>query len=114
MKKRFLHLIDSIDYSTPRIITATFPSSNATFNKMLTIIDYHAPTNISTQENEATTIQFYDDIQKVIHNNQDHLIILLGDTNARLGKQSTKAAYQGKYTIGTRNLNGCHFAYFLE
>lgn len=38
--------------------------------------------------------------------------MLIGDTNVRLGKKSEPASYQGKYSIGKRNLNGQLFAIF--
>ena len=114
MKRRFQYFIEAVDSSLPRILSVTFSIINVPNKKSITCINYHAPTNVQTQTNEDVTYQFYEDLQKAINQNNGNLIVLMGDTNARLGLQKESATYQGKHSIGSRNLNGQFFAHFLQ
>lgn len=70
---------------------------------LTSIIQVHAPTELSKQEVKAT---FYNKLRETIEKSHDTLL-LIGDLNAQLGKQkSGEGKFLGPFTQGKRNDNG--------
>jgi Icc-related predicted phosphoesterase len=71
----------------------------------------HAPTeNKDIRVNE----QFHDDLQRVYENTAKDAVIILGDLNAKIGKEQAYSQVSGRHTLhDSSNLNGemvCNFA----
>ena len=63
----------------------------------ITLINAYAPTEDKTEEIKE---QFYDDLQYMVDKvPKSVLIIILGDVNAKLGKESAYRKITGKYTL---------------
>jgi exonuclease III len=81
------------------------------FNK-LSIISVHAPTKEKSDEEKE---KFYKDLQ-IVHNKipKHDIVIILGDLNARIGKEEVYQNVAGKHTLHkTSNRNGewvCEYA----
>jgi exonuclease III len=78
----------------------------------ITLINTYAPTEDKTEEIKE---QFYDDLQSIVDKvPKTDLTILLGDVNAKLGKELAYKKITGKYTLHEEtNRNGellCDFA----
>jgi len=78
----------------------------------ITLINAYAPTEDKTEEIRE---QFYDDLQYMVDKvRKSDLIIILGDANAKLGKESAYQKIAGKHTLREEpNRNGellCDFA----
>ena len=78
----------------------------------ITLINAYAPTEDKTEEIKE---QFYDDLQSVVDKvPKSDLIIILGDVNAKLGKEPAYQKITGKHTLHEEtNRNGellCDFA----
>ena len=78
----------------------------------ITLINAYAPTEDKTEE---TKEQFYDDLQSIVDKvPKSDLIIILGDVNAKLGKELAYQKITGKHTLQEEtNRNGellCDFA----
>jgi exonuclease III len=78
----------------------------------ITLINVYAPTEDKTEE---TKEQFYDDLQSMVDKvPKSDLTIILGDVNAKLGKETAYQKITGKHTLHEEtNGNGeflCDFA----
>jgi exonuclease III len=77
-----------------------------------TLINAHAPTE---DKGIGVKEQFYDDLQRVYENTAKHaVVIILGDLNAKIGKEQAYSHISGMHTVhGFSNQNGemvCNFA----
>jgi exonuclease III len=78
----------------------------------LSIISVHAPTEEKTDEEKE---KFYEDLQ-IVHNKipKHDIVIILGDLNAKIGKEDVYQNVAGKHTLHEiSNINGqwvCEYA----
>jgi exonuclease III len=78
----------------------------------LSVISVHAPTEEKTDEEKE---KFYEDLQ-IVHNKipKHDIVIILGDLNAKIGKEDIYQNVAGKYTLHEiSNRNGewvCEYA----
>lgn len=75
-------------------------------NKTLNIVQVHAPTADSTEEEK---ILFYNKLEEIVSSFKriNNLIVVLGDFNGRVGQRNTgEESIMGPYTYGRRNEGG--------
>ena len=67
----------------------------------ITLINAYAPTEDKTEEIKE---QFYDDSQSIVDKvPKSDLIIILGEVNAKLGKEPAYQKITGKHTLHEKN-----------
>jgi len=63
----------------------------------LSIISVHAPTKEKDEEEKE---KFYEDLQKIHNKIPKHdIVIIMGDLNAKIGKEEVYKQVAGKYTL---------------
>lgn len=100
-------------------LTASYRHSESRYNNgksILTIINVHAPTSISSRKNEEVLVSFYCSLEEVhsTYEKQSSFLMISGDFNAKLGFKFPDECFMGSYGTGTRNQNGDSFAAFLS
>ena len=95
-------LTESPTYISERLMTLRLPLARSEY---ATVISAYAPT---LKSDEETKDQFYDSLINVLsHINRNDKIILLGDFNARVGRDSeTWPGVLGRHGVGNMNSNG--------
>lgn len=83
-------------------------------NKLVSvkIIQAYAPTN-SYEDEEVQ--KFYEDVSKSINENKTYHVLVIGDFNCKVGKQTGRdETYIGRHGLGIRNTRGQMMVNFLE
>lgn len=78
----------------------------------ITIVQFYAPTSAASDDE---TDHFYDALQEAIDAiPKRDVLIIMGDANAKVGKQETATEVCGKYGLGESNENGARFIEFCQ
>ena len=97
-------LVDQIDCPSSiydRIMKVRFPLS---CGRYLSILSVYAPT---MQASEDTLISFYDALRSAVNSvPKEEKLIVLGDFNARVGRDNQTWDALGRYGVGKMNTNG--------
>ena len=95
--------------TSERIISLRLPLLQKRF---ITIVSVYAPTMDSPETN---ILSFYDELRQLFHNiPDDDKIILLGDFNARVGRDSETLRCLGSHGLGKANSNGLQLLQFCN
>lgn len=93
----------------PRIITATFRTTNRRIN--MNLVQCYAPTNNDSEDEKE---DFYQKLQAIVQTlSPRNLIMVMGDFNAKIGSDNTgMESVMGREGVGERNENGERFGEF--
>ncbi|XP_037294379.1 uncharacterized protein LOC115454908 [Manduca sexta] len=100
--------LQNIRAISPRVIFATFKLSQ---RYSLKVVQVYAPT--SDKSDKETEI-FFEEIAKALKDNPAHYTMVIGDFNAKLGRNQDHEEFVGGFGLGTRNYRGQNLANFLE
>jgi len=76
----------------------------------LRILQVYAPTSTSEEEEIEN---FYEDLEKAINSKKEKFTIIMGDFNAKIGKNINNSSLIGNFGLGNRNLRGDLLEEFL-
>src|SRR5713101_6851920 len=76
----------------------------------LRILQVYAPTSTCDEEEIEN---FYEELDKAMNKNKEHFTILMGDFNAKIGKNINNIPLIGKFGLGNRNERGDLLEEFL-
>ncbi|KAK6766960.1 hypothetical protein RB195_026305 [Necator americanus] len=103
-----VHLVDSNEILSPRLAILHLRPLR---QKPISIINCYSP---SSAADESELDAFYEELEEVIRNKKSFYKFVVGDFNAKLGKDTEEEYRIGRFGLGDRNENGNRFAGLLS